>query len=461
MAYKKQNFKDGLVLNAEHLNHIENGISELSEDIEELKQNGTGGGNGTVADGLEEQVSQNTEDIKGINNLLNGGEPVRITDLSKYEQIVGLPNQKGAVANWVIKGTYKHIVIPVPETGCKFKATANASSNLMYCGLKSYTPPTVASSPIEFSEHADWNMRWSLVMNMSVEKDIADDVNYILLVVINNSVDAYPISFEISKETSTGLVGEVQNMKSELKPLVGKNLFAFGDSITYGYITIDGVKQDVRYTEKIKEKLGCNIENYGSSGAATGRLCKIITGGVVNRQSDVDPSQPTLCTDYSNADIVTIMIGTNNGIKVAGIESTMEDIPKIYGATVKTIADGGSIEYGGKTVTTTEDYWNLFPNSFHGNLALCIEWIMWQKPSAKIYLITPPYNNIADWENFISTKVRPALLEIGAYYGVEVIDAQINSGVNLHNLLDYTFDGVHFNQDGCEKWGNYIASRIK
>ena len=33
MAYKKQNFTDGQVLTAEHLNHIEDGISAMDEVV--------------------------------------------------------------------------------------------------------------------------------------------------------------------------------------------------------------------------------------------------------------------------------------------------------------------------------------------------------------------------------------------------------------------------------------------
>lgn len=33
MAYKKQNFTDGQVLTADHLNHIENGISAMDEIV--------------------------------------------------------------------------------------------------------------------------------------------------------------------------------------------------------------------------------------------------------------------------------------------------------------------------------------------------------------------------------------------------------------------------------------------
>lgn len=36
MAYEKQNFKDGNVLTAEHLNHIEDGIHELNVEIDKM-----------------------------------------------------------------------------------------------------------------------------------------------------------------------------------------------------------------------------------------------------------------------------------------------------------------------------------------------------------------------------------------------------------------------------------------
>lgn len=447
MAYQKQTFTAGQTLTAAHMNHIEEGIYDLSLN--------TGGSGGSGEGGASSEV------VDELVSIVKGGEPINITDLSVYEQVVGLPNQPTAANGWVVKDTYKHIVIPVPEPGCTLSATASAASSLMYCGLKEYAKPTSNSSPIVYSDDADWNMRWNLPANGKVTKVIPEDVSFILLVIYNNGVDAYPANFSISKAVASGLVDTVKSINTKMYPYAGKTLFAFGDSITYGYITVDGVKQDVRYTEVIKEKTKCLIENYGSSGAATGRLCTIMTGGEIDRRSSADPSQPTLCTDYTKADVVTIMIGTNSGISVAGIASTKDDIPKIYGATIKTIAEGGSFEYNGQTIATAEDYWALFPNSFHGNVSLCIEWVQWKAPNAKIYLITPPPNNIGDWRGFVYSEVRPALYEIAHHYGVEVIDAQVNSGISMHNLLDYTFDGTHFNQEGCAKWGSYIASQMK
>lgn len=37
MSYEKQNFNDGEVLEAKHLNYIEDGIEQLNEDMEVLE----------------------------------------------------------------------------------------------------------------------------------------------------------------------------------------------------------------------------------------------------------------------------------------------------------------------------------------------------------------------------------------------------------------------------------------
>ena len=126
---------------------------------------------------------------------------VLITDLSVYEQAVGYPNNAGHASNWAgIKAdsTFKHIAVPVTETGCVLKMTA-ADAAVMYCGLKSYEVPTSASSPREYSEDTAWSTRLSLPAKQSVTKEIADDVKYIILVVLNAGTDAYPAGFEISK----------------------------------------------------------------------------------------------------------------------------------------------------------------------------------------------------------------------------------------------------------------------
>ena len=139
----------------------------------------------------EEPETPDTPDVPGV----------LITDLSVYEQAVGYPNNAGHASNWAgIKAdsNFKHIAVQVPETGCVLKMTA-ANAAIMYCGLKSYEVPTAASSSREYSEDANWNTRLNLPANMSITKEIADDVKYIILVVLNAGTDAYPASFEISK----------------------------------------------------------------------------------------------------------------------------------------------------------------------------------------------------------------------------------------------------------------------
>ena len=149
----------------------------------------------------EEPETPDTPDVPGGGSGDSSGTGVLITDLSVYEQAVGYPNNAGHASNWAgIKAdsNFKHIAVPVPETGCVLKMTA-AGAAIMYCGLKSYETPTAAASPREYSEDAAWNTRLNLPANQSVTKPIADDVKYIILVVLNAGTDAYPVNFEISK----------------------------------------------------------------------------------------------------------------------------------------------------------------------------------------------------------------------------------------------------------------------
>jgi lysophospholipase L1-like esterase len=152
------------------------------------------------------------------------------------------------------------------------------------------------------------------------------------------------------------------------------------------------------------------------------------------------------------------MIGTNGGVG----DSTISDIPKIQGDTIATIENGGTISYNGEEISTIDDYWALFPNNYYGNLALCIEYVQWKNPDCKIYLVTPlaTHQHGLKFEDNGIRKVKKAMLEIGEYYGVTVIDAQANCGINWHNIYEYTTDGTHLNVNGNQKLGAYIAQQM-
>lgn len=236
------------------------------------------------------------------------------------------------------------------------------------------------------------------------------------------------------------------NMDSVLYPNKNKTLCTFGDSLTD--------KNTGGYVEIIQNIVGCKVINKGSSGAATDRLVNIVTGNAITRvnYSTVFPE-----INYSEIDIVTIMIGTNGAVGT----STFKDIPIIINNTVKTIEDGGTITYNEQTISTVEEYWNLFPNTYYGNVSLCIEWILWKNPNIRIYLLTPPPSaQLHLVQDGSAQKVRTAMREIGEYYGIEVINTLGECGISIHNIGIYSRDNTHMNDLGNKKLGTYFARKI-
>lgn len=227
-----------------------------------------------------------------------------------------------------------------------------------------------------------------------------------------------------------------------LNYLKNQVMFFFGDSITEG--------TDGGYVGLVKEKVGLgNVVNYGSSGAATGRLVDIMTGLGIREPVNVRN------VDYMTCKAITIQIGTNGGIS-GNFEKDIPNIsiydiqsyPYTYNNPDGTITDA--------TLDNAEDYFKkLFPNTFYGNLALCLEWVRWKNPNCRVYLITIPPS---DRNNHIA--VRDALIELGNLYSIHVIDAQANSGCSIRNITEWSLDKTHLNVVGNELWASYIAREL-
>ena len=233
---------------------------------------------------------------------------------------------------------------------------------------------------------------------------------------------------------------KIETSSTVSNDIKGKVIFFFGDSITQG--------TDGGYVNLIKNKLNLGVgENYGSSGARTGRLVDIMTGLNIREGSYIP-------IDYNTCHAITIMIGTNGGVT----GSFDNDIPNI------SLSEIDSFPYqftnsNGETISIaneTEYFKTMFKDSFYGNIALCLEFVRWKNPKCKIFLITIPPSDRGNHK-----QVREALLKIGELYAVEVIDAQINAGLCLKNLSNVTIDGTHLNYYGNELWASYIANQIK
>ena len=253
--------------------------------------------------------------------------------------------------------------------------------------------------------------------------------------IVLEKVFGYPLP-----KTSSG--GGGTSGDAVLNYLKNQVMFFFGDSITAG--TGGG------YVGLVKEKVGLgNAVNYGSNGASSGRLVSIMTGLGIRDTENVQN------VDYMTCKAITIQIGTNGGVS-GNFEKDIPNIsiydiqsyPYTYNNPDGTITDA--------TLDNAEDYFKkLFPDTFYGNLALCLEWVRWKNPNCRVYLITIPPS---DRRNHIA--VRDALIELGNLYSIHVIDAQANSGCSIRNITEWSLDKTHLNIIGNELWASYIAREL-
>ena len=210
----------------------------------------------------------------------------------------------------------------------------------------------------------------------------------------------------------------------------GKTGYFFGDSITQG--TEGG------YVGLVAEKLGCNSSNFGVSGNRS--------GGTVNRMTDIVRSgEPTYSSypDYTLADFATIMIGTND-VTASYPMGTLADIPT---SKLSDFAD-------------PYDYWALFPATYIGNVALCIEFAKWKNRELKVYLVSSPhYAGNGSW----MIPVVNALTALAPVYSVPYLNATYECGIDLKNKLDYAEDGTspnHLNVLGNRVFADWLAARL-
>lgn len=226
--------------------------------------------------------------------------------------------------------------------------------------------------------------------------------------------------------------------------LTDKKCFAFGDSITAG--TGGSI---VAWWEQI---WGTTVNNYGSSGGRASRVVDIAVAGEGLAKRDSATSDTVWETkDYSNLYCVNLMIGTNDS----------------DGSSFGDIANNptGRVE----DYPTTNDYWNLFPNTYVGNISLFIEFIRWKAPQAEIHITTPPYRNFFNepsglWDQPERiTRLIPHLESIARIYGVHLIYGTYECGIGYKHMhpdsIDYSTDGVHFTALGNEIFGKFVAEK--
>lgn len=187
----------------------------------------------------------------------------------------------------------------------------------------------------------------------------------------------------------------------------GKRIYCFGDSITAG-----------SYPSVMQNILGAYVTNKGSS------------GGTYARDYDIISS-----IDLTYADCITIMTGHNAGAGTTTLDTS-----------------------GLLSLSSVNDY-SSYPSNYYGGIGKIIAYVRNTYPNIKIYLCNLHWTK----RGTTSKDCKRALIEIGEYYSVPVIDVYSNCGVCATNIDTYSSDGTHLdllNSKGQTMLGECISYQM-
>lgn len=228
------------------------------------------------------------------------------------------------------------------------------------------------------------------------------------------------------------------------------NYSAFGDSITHGYLRTENslpVLTNYQYWKTVGSTLNLNA----SEGANTG-------SGYVLVQGNKNALRIIEEYDFTNVNLSTFAFGTNdwNGNIPLG---SINDTPV-----------NGNVNTSGTYTNTT--------NTIYSAIKYCVEKALSQNPKMTLILITPINRSQAGNSGATLTKennwgygarntagytlndVCQAVVDVAKYYGIRYIDNREGCPINRLNLNSLTTDGLHPNDWGYMKLGQYYAGQI-
>lgn len=235
-------------------------------------------------------------------------------------------------------------------------------------------------------------------------------------------------------------VAELKEAVSTSPTNSGAVWYAIGDSITYGlYSTsFENYYQPIvgkRWVDYVAKHNGYELTNLGVSGS--GFVSGTTFRTVVDRN------------DFSNVDLVTIMLGINDWKNTDAVNK------------VGTMSDSVGTSYTDK----------IIPELRYG-----IEKIITDNPYCKIILITPINAKIGsrgtedtNWAYGFSGSITPCgslknfnekLKEVCEYYGIQVVDMTNSSVVNRKSITTVLPDGIHPNLECYKALGLELARKI-
>ena len=203
----------------------------------------------------------------------------------------------------------------------------------------------------------------------------------------------------------------------------GKKALWLGDSISQ--------TGNPTYPARVCGELGMSLVNKASSGGNSERMRNILQG-----------LDGYTAPDLSGIDVVFMMIGHNCDSAAEGL------------------VDGVSVASAISDIPTDGTAYGDFPKTYHGNVASCVEYIWARNSAIQIYFLTPIQGATVRYLK-TTPKARDALVELGRFYSIPVIDVYSSCGICRKNIEAYTSDNVHPNEAGLVKITDCILRDLR
>ena len=311
----------------------------------------------------------------------------------------------------------------------------NAGGNWAITPLYEVAPGDILYMNNPFSQYltcfdADKNFYSAVnapVNNVPVTFEIPNGVAFIGINLLKANLGTYVITIN---GNPLGAKYDIEWLFNTNHVWENKSYISHGDSITWQdgeeYIQGDQIGEIAKgYQTVFAENVGLGRKfNFGKSGWS---MAVVNGNGIVNAIIQI--------VNYSQFDLCTIAVGTND-FKL--------NVP---------LGNLGII--GDSTFDDT---------TFYGAFRKAVEYILTQSPTIRLVLMTPLQRDNAGYDVNYTNSAGHKLIDyvnavknVGEMYGLPVCDMYSNSGFTKLTLSTYTMDGLHPNDVGYKRMGDYLT----
>ena len=381
----------------------------------------------TDVSNLNRQISELDNTIDAVSDKVDS---LGFIKLSECQTGIGWISNANVWNN--VTNAWQHVLIPV-KGGDKISfITGNVAG--YYAFLKTYVTPVSGATP-DFSSVAGYTGKTVTYGKILYNVIAPDDANFLILpLMFDNTINDYAYILINGYNI-------IENAFDNFSDVVKSSIpvwYAFGDSITQGYTSINGAISSVtafNYVYYVSMYNNYFPVNYAEGGA--GYNHKATVGELKTAKEKIDG------IDFSGCDLVTLAYGVNDWH---------------YGVDIGTIDDSTSL---GTTMAS--------------NMKYCIEKILTDNPLCKIIVLLPMNNSAFGTGNnkennwgLGATVANSGTLQhvidveksICKYYGIEYIDQSKTGLVNRENIQDILSDGTHPIESAYKIIGANLARQI-